>query len=161
MADTVVYASSRSARGLWQRHLVYADRVELGTLFGRMVVPLDHIEDIWVRGPLWGGLGAGSWRAVKLDWADVYEHVALDKSGGWFRTVHFTHRTRLGSWRPYRRPRTQVVHRTPVVAGVEPNATLSRGHPPAFSGVDRHFFGSPTAFRASSSFRRQASAWSF
>ena len=90
MADTARYTSLRSARGLWQRHLVYTDRVELGTLFGRMVVPLDEVEDIWVCGPLWGGLGGGSLRAVKLDWADVYEHVAMNKSGGWFRTVHFS-----------------------------------------------------------------------
>jgi hypothetical protein len=90
MADTAVYTSSRSAGSLWQRYVVYADRVELGTLFGRMVVPLDQVEDIWVCGPLWGGLGGGSWRGVKLDLADVREHVALDKSGGWFRTVHFS-----------------------------------------------------------------------
>jgi hypothetical protein len=55
-----------------------------------MVVPLHRVEDIRVCGPLWGGLGAGSWRAIKLDWADVCEHVALDKSSGWFRTVHFS-----------------------------------------------------------------------
>ena len=90
MTDAAVYTTARASRSLWLRYWVYADRVELATLFGRMVVPLDRVEGIRVCGPLWGGLGGGSWRAIKLDWADVCEHVALDKSGGWFRTVHFS-----------------------------------------------------------------------
>jgi hypothetical protein len=89
MADVAVYTSRRAARSLWQRYSVYADRVELGTLLGRMVVPLDRVEGIRAAGPLCGGLGRGSWRAVKLDLADLCRHVELDKSGGLFCTVHF------------------------------------------------------------------------
>ena len=90
MADAATYTSARAGRSLWQRYRVYADRVELGTVLGRMVVPLDRVEGVRVVGPLLGGAGGGPWwRTVKLDWADVCRHVAVDKSGGWFRTVHF------------------------------------------------------------------------
>ncbi len=80
MADAAIYSSARAASSLWQRHRVYADRVELGTVFGPMVVPLERIEGVRVMGPLAGGTGGAifSWRVVKLD-----------KSGGWLRTVHF------------------------------------------------------------------------
>jgi hypothetical protein len=44
MTEVAVYTSARAARSLWQRYRVYADRVELGTLFGRMIVPRDRVE---------------------------------------------------------------------------------------------------------------------
>jgi len=91
MEEEVVYTSPRTSRSLWQTYCVYADRVELGTvLAGRLILPLDQVVSARVSGPLWGGIGLSRWwRHIKLDWADFRPHVVLEKSGGWFRYLHF------------------------------------------------------------------------
>jgi len=96
MSDTPIYTSRSTVKNLWQEYRIYDDRVEFDTKFGKMTVPLDHIERIDVseseiKGLLKGDLHLKNFRpALKLDWANFLEHVVLDKSEGHIRRVLFT-----------------------------------------------------------------------
>jgi hypothetical protein len=91
-----LYTSPSSLKSLWQEYRIYGDRVEFGTLFGRMTIPFDHIEKVSVTGSDLKGLLKGDLRlkgfrpALKLDWANFVEHVVLDKKSGRIRRVLFT-----------------------------------------------------------------------
>ena len=91
-----LYTSPSSLKSLWQEYRIYDDRVEFGTMFGRMAVPFDHIERVTVtdsdlKGLLKGDLRLKNFRpALKLDWANFVEHVVLDKKAGRIRRVLFT-----------------------------------------------------------------------
>jgi len=97
--------SSRS-RGLgrhWSkdaRYRIYADRIELDFRFvvhrTFSILP-GEILDIWIGAPpavgeLWRGRHAiaGGLRALKFDWADLYDHVVILRDTGWSRALHFT-----------------------------------------------------------------------
>ncbi len=96
MNDTPVYTSRCTAKNIWQEYAIYGDRLEFGTLFGRMTVPFDHIERIEVseseiRGLIRGDLHLKNFRpALKVDWANFVEHVVLDKREGHIRRILFT-----------------------------------------------------------------------
>lgn len=96
MNETPIYASKSIAKNLWQEYLIYEDRLEINTLFGRMPVPFEHIERVDVsgseiKGLLRGNLHLKNFRpALKVDWANFLEHVVLDKSEGYIRRILFT-----------------------------------------------------------------------
>jgi hypothetical protein len=101
-----IYESRRTPAGMWQRYLVFRDRVELRTVFGIFRIPLDEIVAIEKMGPLMSGGftkprdegPAGSRRlidpqaalALKLDWADVTNHVLIQRRRGPFKYLRFT-----------------------------------------------------------------------
>jgi hypothetical protein len=88
-----MYASKCAARSLWQEYRVYGDRVELDTLFGTLAVPFDQVEGVEVARSYLEGLRLqlrGLRPGLKLDWADLHEHVVLDKNTGLFRHIAFT-----------------------------------------------------------------------
>jgi hypothetical protein len=96
MGSTPVFTSKCTAKSLWQEYVIYDDRIEFGTLFGKMTVPFEEIEGIAVseseiRGLLKGDLHLKGFRpALKLDWANFKEHVVLDKNSGHIRRILFT-----------------------------------------------------------------------
>ncbi|MEZ0325056.1 MAG: hypothetical protein ACAH95_04060, partial [Fimbriimonas sp.] len=96
MDELPIYESRRHAKGLWQRYLVYRDRIELRTLFGRFRIKMQDIEDISVSPSLMalmrkGQIGkAAELRAVKADMADFVEHVTLRTKTGVIRNFRFT-----------------------------------------------------------------------
>jgi hypothetical protein len=93
MADQVIYASQCTAKSLWHAYRVYADRVELDTMFGTMAVPFDQVQGVGIAHDYWQGVRLqlrGFRPGLKLDWADFHEHVVLDKATGLFRHVAFT-----------------------------------------------------------------------
>jgi hypothetical protein len=96
IAEEPVYISPSSVKSLWQEYLVYADRIELKTHVGTLVVPLSEIESVVVResdvkGLLKGELQLRGFRpALKLDWANFVEHVVIDKNTGKVRRILFT-----------------------------------------------------------------------
>jgi len=96
MTDTPIYTSRSTVKSLWQEYRIYDNRVEFGTLFGKITVPFDHIERVEVSesevdGLLKGDLHLKNFRpALKLDWANFLEHVVLDRSEGHIRRILFT-----------------------------------------------------------------------
>jgi hypothetical protein len=90
------HRAGASVKSLWQEYRIYEDRLEFGTLFGRLTIPLGQVERVAVseselRGLLKGDLHLKGFRpALKLDWANFVEHVVLDKNAGCIRRVLFT-----------------------------------------------------------------------
>jgi hypothetical protein len=97
-SEQPLFVSKPSSRSLWQEYRVYGDRLELDTLpFGIVRVPLSDIAKVSVRPPLVifdvlrGDYGLGDiLRAPKLDFADLHEHVAIEKSTGFWRQFRIT-----------------------------------------------------------------------
>jgi hypothetical protein len=97
MNDKPIYTSRSTNKSIWQEYLIYSDRIEFNTLFGKMRVPFDHIERVKVaesdlkRLLTRCDLQLKNFRpALKLDWANFLEHVVLDKSEGKIRRILFT-----------------------------------------------------------------------
>ena len=96
MIGDPIYSSKSTVKSIWQEYYIYADRVEFDTMFGKMIVPFEHIEGVEVsesevEGLLRGDLHLKGFRpALKLDWANFAEHVVLDKSEGLVKRVLFT-----------------------------------------------------------------------
>jgi hypothetical protein len=92
-----LYESKASGKNLWQHYRVWPDRIELGTLFGTVKVPLEDVSDVSVRPPVVifdlfrGDYDLGElMRAPKLDLADLYAHVAIEKETGFWRQLRVT-----------------------------------------------------------------------
>ncbi len=89
--DEPLYVSKPTLKSLWREYRLFADRLELDTVpWGRVVVPLSDIKAVSVRPAfvifdcLRGDYGLGElMKTVKLDMADLNEHVALEKTGFW------------------------------------------------------------------------------
>ena len=96
MSDEPIYVSSSTVKSLWQEYRIFANRVELDSMFGLISIPLEHIETVDLResdvsGLLKGDLGLKDFRpALKLDWANFLEHIVIDKSEGFCRRVLIT-----------------------------------------------------------------------
>jgi len=88
------YRSECSAKNFWKEYRIYDDRVELDTFFKTLTVPFDEVEGAEVASSYLDGLRlhlrGGRMMAIKLDWADLHQHVVLDKSTGFFRHIAFT-----------------------------------------------------------------------
>ena len=91
-----LYESESTAKSIWQKYRIFSDRVEIDTLFGMMTIPFDHIEqavvsESEVRGLVKGDLHLKGFRpALKVDWANFFEHVVIDKDQGYIHRVLLT-----------------------------------------------------------------------
>jgi hypothetical protein len=90
-----LYVSAKSFKNLWQEYRIYGDRIELESCFGRKVILAGDILDVEVRPPLvigdlFRGKGFKESLALKLDLADLYPHVAIHRSSGWFKHLRIT-----------------------------------------------------------------------
>lgn len=96
MSDTPLYESPSSLKTLWQDYRVYADRLEFCTLLGNWKIPFSEIDQIEVQEALLQALVNGRFDlknfpfGVKLDMADITEHVALDRNTGLAKRVLFS-----------------------------------------------------------------------
>jgi hypothetical protein len=100
MSNTVevaIYTSPPAVKSLWQKYCVYPDRVELDFRFSltRLIIPASDIISVEIRPPL---VIADAFRsdyqgrtlfALKIDLADIYHHVALEKRSGLWRQYRF------------------------------------------------------------------------
>ncbi len=96
MSEKPNYVSPSTVKSLWQEYRIFANRLELDTLYGLISIPFEQVETIELResdvsGLLKGDLQLRDFRpALKLDWANFLEHIVIDKSEGVFRRVLIT-----------------------------------------------------------------------
>jgi len=95
MIEEPLYRSRRTLKSLWHEYRIYADRVELETGLGPMKLPFEQIERCEVSPPTVTPEGLRlalhpSRMGIKLDCADLAEHILLDRDTGLFRRVAFT-----------------------------------------------------------------------
>ena len=92
--DEIVYASKPSWRSLWRQYRIHRNRIELRSLLGTKVIPADEILDVEVRPPIVigdifrGKTLAYCW-ALKLDMADLCQHVAIRRRAGIMKRLRF------------------------------------------------------------------------
>jgi hypothetical protein len=94
MEQHPLYRSRCSSKNFWKEYRVFDDRVELDTIFFKTItVPFDEVEGVEVAHSFSEGVRLqlrGGKMGIKLDWADLNQHVVLDKSTGFFRRIAFT-----------------------------------------------------------------------
>ena len=95
MGNTPIYTSKSTVKSLWQEYRIYDDHLEFDTLFGKMEIPFEDIEQAEVseseiKGLFKGDLHVRYMPALKLDWANFVEHVVVDKREGFLRHILFT-----------------------------------------------------------------------
>jgi hypothetical protein len=94
MDDQPIYASNCTARNLWQKYEIFADRLELHTHLGNFVIPLDQVKGAEVYPPVLKSLRLHLRKClpigIKLDTTDISEHILLDKKSGFVRHILFT-----------------------------------------------------------------------
>jgi len=75
---------------MWQDYQVFPDRVELRCrlLFRTFVIPAEEILQVEIRGPWSFELLRRT--VLKLDWADLFQHVEIHRKSGLFRYLRFT-----------------------------------------------------------------------
>lgn len=59
MSDNPSYVSPSTVKSLWQEYRIFADRLELDTLYGLISIPFEQIETIELRESDVGGLPKG------------------------------------------------------------------------------------------------------
>jgi hypothetical protein len=90
-SEKPIYVSKPTVKSLWHEYRLFADRLELDTApWGRVIVPLTDIKAVSIRPAfvvfdvLRGDYGlAEMMKTIKLDMADLSEHIAIEKSGFW------------------------------------------------------------------------------
>lgn len=97
MPHTSLYQSRGTWRSFGKVYTVYADRIELAIVFRKknIIVPVNDIISCELRKPL---VVADAFRlknpaelvALKLDLADLFDHVIIIRKSGFFKRLHFT-----------------------------------------------------------------------
>jgi len=95
MCEEPLYESRRLFRNLWQKYLIYTDRVELRSYGGKKVISADDILGVEVCsapviGDLFRGKGFAYSFALKMDLADFFRHVAIYRRSGWIKHIRIT-----------------------------------------------------------------------
>jgi hypothetical protein len=92
-----IYVSKKSAKNFWQDYRIFPDRIELRcwVLFTTFIIPAEEILDVEVRPPFSiGDIFRGNvkmhWWGLKLDWADICEHVEIHRKAGLFKYIRFS-----------------------------------------------------------------------
>jgi hypothetical protein len=87
--DTPIYESKGTIRSLWNTYRIFDDRIELQVrlFFTKIVIRRDELLKVDVYKP--PVLRTAFW-AVKLDLADLFLHVGIERSSGFFKKLRFT-----------------------------------------------------------------------
>lgn len=96
-AQTPIYVSPPVATSLWQEYRIYPDRLELECKVGlqTIIIPTAEIVGIEVRPPLvfadvFRGKSFFYSFALKIDFADGFRHVAIERKYGLMKHIRFT-----------------------------------------------------------------------
>jgi hypothetical protein len=95
-SDSPIYVSEKSVKNLWQDYRVFPDRIQLRCWIipKTFVIRAEDIVDININPAFsWGALLQGKLKiklAIKLDLADLYEHVEIHRKTGLFKYLRIT-----------------------------------------------------------------------
>jgi len=89
--DNPLYKSRPSKKSIGNEYSIYADRIELKCRFPfitkALVIKKDDLISIGIYKPL---VIRTSFWALKLDFADLNEHVGIARKNGFFKQLRFT-----------------------------------------------------------------------
>jgi hypothetical protein len=89
--DTPLYKSTSTKKSIGNEYSIYADRIELKCRFPfitkTLVIKKDDIISIEIFKP---PVFRTTIRALKLDLADLNEHVGIKRKNGFFKQLRFT-----------------------------------------------------------------------
>jgi hypothetical protein len=90
-AENPFYASSPTKKSLGNAYLIYSDRIELKfrlpSIGQTLVIKKNDLVSIDVYKP---PVIRTTFRALKLDLADLKEHVGIKRKNGFFKQLRFT-----------------------------------------------------------------------
>jgi len=94
-SETPLAISRPTWRSLWQEYRVYPDRIEIRSWVGTTVIPLEAVVSVEKRPALvvadaFRGKPLAYWCALKLDFADLFPHVAIHRRAGIFKNLRIT-----------------------------------------------------------------------
>lgn len=83
-----IYISKACTKSLWNEYRIYQNRLKLQGRFylKTFVIPYDELISIDIFKP-----PVLRW-ALKLDWAELFEHVGITRRKGWMEQIRFTPR---------------------------------------------------------------------
>jgi hypothetical protein len=89
--DTPLYKSTATLKSIGNEYSIYADRIELKCRFPfitkTLIINKDDIISIDTFKP---PVRCTSIKALKLDLADLNEHVGINRKNGFFKQIRFT-----------------------------------------------------------------------
>ena len=87
--DNVIYESKGTPRSLWNNYRIFDDRIELQfhLFFTKIIIPRDMFLKVDVYKP--PVIRTVFW-ALKLDLADLHNHVGIERNNGFFKKIRFT-----------------------------------------------------------------------
>lgn len=94
--DFPLYSSEGTFRSLWQKYYVYRDKLVLKTLLSKITIPFDEFDKVEIHPPNLKVMFKTNWfskkfmPALKIDWADFNEHLAIYKKSGFIRVFLMT-----------------------------------------------------------------------
>ncbi|MCU7960392.1 MAG: hypothetical protein KZQ58_10420 [gamma proteobacterium symbiont of Bathyaustriella thionipta] len=85
----LIYESKGSGKSLWNTYRIFNDRIELECriFFRTIIIPKNGVVRVAVYSP--PVIRSRFW-ALKLDLADFYPHVEMERKTGWFKHLRFT-----------------------------------------------------------------------
>jgi len=88
-SSDIVYESRGVFKSLWNKYTIYNDRLELEfrLFFTKIVIPKNKLIHVGVFKP--PVIRTVFW-AMKLDLADLYMHVGIERDFGLFKKIRFT-----------------------------------------------------------------------
>ena len=87
--DNPVYESKATPRSLWNNYRIFNDRIELKfrLFFTKIIIPREKFVRVEIYKP--PVIRSAFW-ALKLDLADLYTHVEIERNEGVFKKIRFT-----------------------------------------------------------------------
>ena len=87
--DNLIYESKGTPRSLWNNYRIFNDRIELQfrLFFRTLVITRDTFVNVEIYKP--PVIRTTFW-ALKLDLADIYNHVGIERNEGFFKMIRFT-----------------------------------------------------------------------
>ncbi len=88
-SNILLYESKGSLKSLWNTYRIFSDRIELPfrLFFTEIIIPKDAFVKVDVYQP--PVIRSFFW-ALKLDFADLYTHVGIERNCGIFKRLRFT-----------------------------------------------------------------------